>query len=367
MNAKHKAHNIGFLISNCLYDGGAERVIANLSNQFIEDHINVVVITPARDEHDYYLQPSIKRYYYGDCVSWSSPRVIRSLKRIRYIREICKRENLDVLISFLPGTVTYGSIATLGIRTKSIASERNDPNRTYPTRMKRVWGKLAFGLANFSVFQTPDARFWFQDRVQKKSRIILNPVADVFYCTPRNPIPNLFVSCGRLVEQKNQIMLIEAFAIALKTNPDIRLNIYGEGYMHDVLQEKIDCLHMNEAIKLCGSTDDVPRALSDAEYFVLSSDFEGAPNALMEAMAMGIPSISTDCPCGGPRMLNNGEKVIELVPVGDTMALSDAICHLVQNKKLAYDLAEAGKIRSKDFTTGAVKEQWLDAIEKLVK
>lgn len=360
-------HRVGFLISACLYDGGAERVIANLSNQFIEDHINIVVITPARDEHDYYLQPSIKRYYYGECVSGSSPRVIRPIKRIRYIREICRRENLDVLISFLPGAVTYGSFATLGIRTKSIVSERNDPNRTYPTLMSRIWGKLVFGLADFSVFQTSDARSWFQSSVQKKSRIILNPVADVFYCTPRNPIPNLFVSCGRLVEQKNQIMLIEAFANARKTNPDIRLYIYGEGYMHDVLQEKIDCLHMNEAIKLCGSTDDVARALSDAEYFVLSSDFEGAPNALMEAMAMGIPSISTDCPCGGPKMLNNGKKVIELVPVGDAVALADAICLLVQNKKIAYDLAEAGKIRSKDFTTGAVKKQWLDMIEKLVK
>lgn len=361
------SNNIGFIISACLYDGGAERVIANLSNQLIDEVSNVVIITPSRDEHDYYIKPDIKRYYYEDAVDGDTPRLFRAYRRIKFIRKICQREKLDVLIGFLPGAVTYCSLATLGINTKSILSERNDPNRTYPTLKRRIWGKFVFSLADYVVFQTPDARSWFPKHVQLKSEIILNPVADVFYTTPRHPETNLFVSCGRLVEQKNQHMLIEAFSKAYDKCHDIKLYIYGEGYMHEELQSHIDKLGVGDIIILCGAIKNVQEALAKADFFVLSSDFEGAPNALMEAMAMGIPSISTDCPCGGPKMLNNGKQIIDLVPVGDVDAMAKAICRLALDKKYAISLAESSKEHAHVFTAKAVKNKWLDIINKLTK
>lgn len=362
-----RSNNIGFIISACLYDGGAERVIANLSNQLIDEVSNVVIITPSRDEHDYSVKPEIKRYYYEDAIKGNTPRIFRIYKRINYIRKICQREKLDVLIGFLPGAVTYCSLATLGIKTKSIVSERNDPNRTYQSRKRQVWGKFVYSLADYSVFQTPNARSWFPKCVQTKSEIILNPVADVFYSTPRHPETNLFVSCGRLVEQKNQHMLIEAFSKAYNKCPYIKLNIYGDGYMREELQSHIDNLGAGNIITLCGTTKNVPEILAKADCFVLSSDFEGAPNALMEAMAMGIPSISTDCPCGGPKMLNNGKQIIELVPVGNVDAMANAICRLALDKKYAMCLAESSKEHAQVFAAEAVKNKWLALINKLSK
>lgn len=367
MDTNRKPHRIGFFISACLYDGGAERVIANLSNQLIDEVSNVVIITPTRDEHDYYVKPEIKRYYYEDAINGVTPRILRAYKRIKYIREICLQEELDVLIGFLPGAVTYCALATLGIKTKSIVSERNDPNRTYPTLMKRIWGKLFFSIADFAVFQTPDAKAWFPKTIKSKSEIIFNPVADVFYNTPRHPETNLFVSCGRLVEQKNQHMLIDAFSKAHKECHDIKLKIYGDGHLREELQSHIDKLGVGDIITLCGPSKNVTEVLANADCFVLSSDFEGAPNALMEAMAMGIPSISTDCPCGGPKMLNSGKQIIELVPIGDVDSMANAICHLALDKKYANYLAKTSKVQAQVFTTDAVKNKWLDIINKLIK
>lgn len=153
-----------------------------------------------------------------------------------------------------------------------------------------------------------------------------NAVKEEFYQVERTPVRGEIVTCGRLTEQKNHKLLIDAFAEVQKIYPFATLKIYGEGVLREKLQNQIDSLNLNEKVFLMGATNDVAKALQTADLFVLSSDYEGMPNALMEAMAAGVPCISTDCPCGGPRELFGEDASDKLVPCNDSAQLAEAIC-----------------------------------------
>ena len=139
------------------------------------------------------------------------------------------------------------------------------------------------------------------------------------------------VTCGRLTEQKNHAMLINAFAEVQKKYPFATLKIYGDGTLKDKLQKQIDDLGLSSTAHLMGATSDVTRALQTADLFVLSSDYEGMPNALMEAMAAGVPCISTDCPCGGPRELFGEDGSNKLVQCRDVNQMEKAICSVLES------------------------------------
>lgn len=204
------------------------------------------------------------------------------------------------------------------------------------------------------MFQTSDAQKWFPERLQKKSRIIYNAVKEEFYQVERTPVRGEIVTCGRLTEQKNHRLLIDAFAEVQKIYPFATLKIYGEGVLREKLQNQIDSLNLNEKVFLMGATNDVAKALQTADLFVLSSDYEGMPNALMEAMAAGVPCISTDCPCGGPRELFGEDASDKLVPCNDSAQLAEAIC-------CVFDGAEHNVVEKKHaeaFRPDRVNAMW---------
>ena len=164
----------------------------------------------------------------------------------------------------------------------------------------------------------------------------------------------MIVTCGRLTEQKNHKLLIDAFAEVQKIHPYTTLKIYGEGSLREKLQNQIDSLNLNEKVFLMGATNDVAKALQTADLFVLSSDYEGMPNALMEAMAAGVPCISTDCPCGGPRELFGEDASDKLVPCNDSAQLAKAIC-------CVFDGAEQSVVEKKHaeaFRPDRVNAMW---------
>lgn len=358
-----KKQHIGFIISHNLNDGGAERVIANLSNHLIRNNYDVSIITPCEDAKDYFVNAQINRYYYDDEKIQKRNRILRVWLRIKYVREVCRTNHIDVLIAFLPGAINYACLATRRIPTKLIVSERNDPSRTYPNIFKRLIGNIEFLMSDYAVFQTEDAQSWFAKGVQKKSTIISNLVADEFYHVQREGRQyKRIITCGRLTAQKNQKLLVSAFALVHNQFPDWQLHIYGEGELHNELQQQIDSLQMQGAIKICGSVIDVPNVLRTADIFVLCSDYEGAPNALMEAMAAGVPCISTDCPCGGPKYLFQENKNGLLVPLQNTQALASAIVRIIKDDNLACQIADSGKQRAADFTASNILAKWIEVI-----
>lgn len=350
---------------NTIGGGGAERVITQVANYMSSVGCNVIIVTSFAKKEEYPLAPEIKRVNL-DKNRVNKSRLIRNFFRISGLRRICKQYKADAVISFMAESNFRNVCATVGLSTKSIISVRNDPAHEYPDKIYRFIAKFILPCADGCIFQTEDARKWFPKRLQKKSSIIFNAVDPAFFSVRRAP-GNAVVTLGRLCEQKNHAMLIKAFAEAAPHDPDIQLQIYGKGILDEPLRKLIFDLGLADRVRLMGTTTRSAEVLSKARVFVLSSDYEGMPNALMEAMAAGVPSISTDCPCGGPKMLIKSGINGILVPVGDEKAMAEAISALLKNEAAAEEYGKAAKEMAAEFHPDLIFKQWREYIEGVLR
>lgn len=282
------------------------------------------------------------------------------------LRKLIKEKKPDVVVSFMAEPNFRAIIATIGLRTKCLVSVRNDPEKEYPNTLFKLAARTLYRLADGIVFQTSEAKAWFSQSIQKKSRIIFNQVDTVFFDTKLKMNREAIVTTGRLVPQKNHELLIRAFALVADRIRD-NLIIYGDGELENYLKGLVNELGINNRVFFPGATQNIPEALSSAKMFVLSSDFEGMPNSLLEAMAIGLPCISTDCPCGGPRNIVEHEKSGILVPVGDVVAMSTAIENVVTNDGKLCNLGENAKIRARLFRPDVILQEWKEYIDTIVK
>lgn len=344
---------------NTLGGGGAERVVATLAKALSGSN-EVIVVNSYPVDKEYHLDDRIKHVYL-EKNNTTTNFVSRNIGRVSRIRKVLKKEKPDVLISFMAEPNYRAIIASLGLKNKVIISVRNDPNMEYPTAINRFLAKTLFRFANGIVFQTEDAKKWFPKSIQKKSSIIYNQVDEVFYNTKYNGIRHDIVTTGRLTAQKNHKMLIRAFASIADTITD-NLIIYGEGELRPELEKLIEELHMKSRIFLPGRTENVAETIKSAKLFVLSSDYEGMPNSLMEAMALGIPCISTDCPCGGPKELFCNASDIRMIPCGDIDKLSE----MIYLRITSYVDATVEKSLSKKFHPKKICQKWADYISYVV-
>lgn len=359
-----KTHRIGFLIWN-LSKGGAERVVANLASQHAANGHHTVIITYSHSDGEYRLDSRVKRYELDQSPGeLLNPKTF--IRRLFITRKICREEHLDVLVAFLDGGISYAILATMFLKTKTIISVRNAPEVLYRSKLNRAQARYLYPLADGAVFQTNDARDWFPKRLQRKSSVLMNPISDEFYDISYEPEACKIVNCARLIEAKDQVLLVDAFSLVLKYYPRATLHIYGVGKLQDKLERKIKDMGLNSSVFLEGRSNNVAEVLSTATIFVLSSKHEGCPNALMEAMAVGVPSISTDCPCGGPKMLigNNDNGI--LIPVGDNKALADALVYLLSDPKAREDYSRKGKQVAYRFREEKVFEEWRNYIKTII-
>lgn len=226
-------------------------------------------------------------------------------------------------------------------------SVRCAPEAEYPTFLRRICAQIVFMLADGGVFQTVEELNFFNNVVRKKSRIIMNPINEKFNI-PRfkGEREKRIVAVGRLTSQKNYDFLIRSFKKFHENHPDYRLEIYGQGEDKNKLETLVDNISLSKSVKFMGVVNDIEKKIHNAAMYIMSSDYEGLPNALMEAMALGIPVISTDCIGGGPRMLIKDRCNGILVTCGDENMLSDAMCELVENPVFSQKLGiEAEKIK----------------------
>lgn len=355
--------NIVFYINN-LEKGGAERAILQLATGFYEQNYETTIITTFEGNNEYDFPKGLNRINLLEEQDTGN-RIIRNLSLIIKLRKILKTQKPDFLISFMVEANFRAILATVGLKTKCIVSVRNDPEKEYVGKLGKIIGKYIMPIADGCVFQTNDALNWFPKKLQRKSKIIYNAVKDEFFNVQRNVEENTVVTCGRLEEQKNHKMLIDAFEIVVKQCKDAKLLIYGEGSLRNELQNIIDERVLSNNIKLCGNTNDVLGVLSKAEIFVLSSDYEGMPNALMEALAAGVPSISTDCPCGGPRMLIKDNESGVLVGTGSHIELSSAIINLLQDRELQDKYSTESKKNAYQYKSTIVLKSWIEFLDSL--
>ena len=307
-----------------LEKGGAERVISNLANDFVKN--NDIVMVTTINKIEYSLEKKVKHYSLDENVK------LNALQRLKKLYKIIKDEKPNVIVSFLPEPSYRILLLRKFINIPIIVSVRNDPKREYSNFKRKILMKILYPLADGFVFQTEEAKEFFRKKIQNKSTIIPNPIKNEFLERKiyEGKKDNLIVSVGRLEKQKNHELLIEAFSDISKEISEYKLIIYGEGSLRKNLEEKIQNLNLQDKVFLPGTVDNIPEKIEKAKLFVMSSDYEGMPNALMEAMALGLVTISTDCPCGGPRFLIENEKNGYLVKINDKNGLAKSIKNVLK-------------------------------------
>lgn len=348
-----KNKKIVFIIPN-MTGGGTERVISLLSDEYVRKGFDVAVMQFAGYEHAYPLNEKVEDFSVAPRSNGNPFVMIRRLIAMRrYFRE-----NPDSYIfAFCVMGAVFSVITTWGMKLPVMVAERNSPD-SCNVKALRNW---AYSRAFRITFQTEDGISYFPEEIAKKAVVIPNPVdADMPqpYTGERS---RRVVTAGRLHKQKNHALLLEAFADFVKKFPDYELHIYGEGELEGRLKEQAARLQIGSRVVWHGFCPDVREQIKDAAMFVLSSDYEGISNSMLEALSMGIPTISTDCPIGGARIYIAPEESGLLVPVGDKAAMSEAMCRIASDGELAKRLS-AGAVRIREnYSVAKIADKFLEA------
>lgn len=355
---------------NCLEQGGAERVVTNLAHQFYAEGYEVFIATEWFGENEFQIDEGIQRVHVGLTEEDKrQSRAVQIVRRVTHLRQFVKKYQPDVLIAFAQKANYRALMATVGMKVPVIISIRTDPVGHYDSLADKIQIPLLFPRAAGCVFQTQGQKEFFPEGTQRKSRIILNPINDKYIGVPRpEKRTKTVVQSGRLVDFKNQLMLIRAFVKVHEKHPDYDLKIYG-GDSFDGTKELLEALiaekHAESFVTLMGASDELEKVLNDAAVYAFSSDWEGLPNALLEAMALGLPIVATDCPCGGPRtVIQDGYNGL-LVPIMDEDAMAEGICRLIENPREAERMGENARKIGAAANGQAVFEQWRDYIRML--
>lgn len=345
-----------FYIST-ICNGGAARVMSNLTNELALRGHDCTLATTFRTDEEYTLDTGVKRISFYDKRP-TKGFLINNYKIVKQLRTCILEDKPDLLVAFLAEPCFRAAIATIGTDTKTVLSVRNDPNWEFKGPIRHFLAKYLFRRVDGIVFQTAEARDWFPEKIQKKGNIIFNSVKNDFYEVKLPEKRSGIVATGRLSKQKNHALLINAFA-KIANQIDDSLTIYGAGDTVQ-LQELIDSLGLSNRVFLPGQTMDVMNTIKNAKIYVLSSDFEGMPNALMEAMAMGLPCISTNCPCGGPKALFGSEMAHFLTPVHDVDTLADRMIEILSDQTKLIQHGKRCKEAAKAFAPEVINKEWED-------
>lgn len=334
---------------------GAERVIAKLANKYAEKGYKVDIIVLLLDECGYDLH---KNVHIESLVRNNKPRYKNICFWIKNIRKFIKKTNPEHVISFSMYVNIFTIISCWGLKKDILISERNDPSSDGRTRLACWLTQCLYPFASKIVFQTERAQKCFSEDIKKKSRIIVNPI-DIT-CEATKFSSNKIVTIGRLEPQKNQELLIRAFSKIYHEYPNMELEIYGKGALHEKLLGMAVNLGIEKNVHFMGSVTDVHRRIQDAMMFVLSSDFEGLSNALLEAMLMGLPCISTNC-AGSDEVIKNKDNGL-ITNVGDEIGLYEAMKLLIEDKELRISISKNAKLSAQRFRSEIVLNDWLEYI-----
>ena len=334
--------------------GGAQRQIINVANAMRRKGHRVVLISLSGNRDCYGVDPTVKKYYVRDC----GVGLLKIINRYRGLKKLLRKNKPDVVVNFWFQSTYLTAFMKRKMRYKIVYSERSDPNDKQYHGLLGVIRKLILGKIDGFVFQTNAAKEFFNEDVQRRSVIIPNAVS--VHLQRRNNLKKekKIVTVGRLHEQKNMPLLIRSFAEISGKFPEYRLHIYGDGELRVQLQNMVNEMGLKNKVCLCGATEDVHDKIVDAEIFVLSSNYEGMPNALLEAMRLGLPCISTDWKPGGIiDIIKNGDDGI-VVPCDNVKELSSAMARLINDKQLMKRLSRNALNSSKRYDPEVIYSLW---------
>ena len=358
MSRKEKETCVLFVVPN-MGQGGAERVVSVLAREFTSRSVRTAVVY-ALDRTTGYDLPDGADKIYLDGAEAGKAAAIKKLRRV--IRDL-KRESFPVLVPFHDTCLKYSLAAALFTGVPVVACERNNPYIKGTAKIARIKSNIPYRMAARCVFQTSGAAEYYCRSVRRKSAVIPNPLNVDIIKKWRGEDSDTVVSVGRLEPQKNQAMLIRAFANVAEKYPEIKLDIYGEGSLRSSLEEKIKTLGLTGKVTLCGLTGKIGEVLASSRMFVLSSDYEGMSNALIEAMAAGVPVVSTDHPTGGARALIKDGVNGYLTPVGDDAALARAMEKCISDPVKTKLMAKEAEKIADALCADATADKWQEVIE----
>ena len=286
------------------------------------------------------------------------------LNAIKRMHKLFLRMNFDCICAFVSDVAVLSRIASLGVKSTFFSAERGDP---YVQR--KIWSiltKWAYGRSDGCIFQLEKARDYYDKKIIKKSFVIANPYIAKKEKTIIDSLERkkTIVSAGRFEWQKGYDILISAFSIFVRRFPDYRLVLYGEGTLKKDYLRQAEELDILEKIQFPGYIPNVAAAIEGDGIFVLPSRFEGIPNVLIEAMATGIPTISTDCSPGGPRFLTDNGRRGLLIDVDDVDGLVKALEKLACDQKYALKVGQLGTEVVGLLDKETIQKQWVEVFEK---
>lgn len=349
--------NIG-IVAQGLSGGGAEKVASILANYFVQRKYNILFIPVYNNKHEYYIEEQVKII---PITTTKKNNILRLVDRSIKIYDILRQNQVDIVISFITNETIYSQIKGIPV----IHTLRNDPQNKENGFISSRFRNYAYKHAKHIVFQTVGAQNFFNEIIKQKSSIIENPLdlKNLPYWNDQVQ-NNTFITACRLTPQKNLKMLIKAFAKLHEKHSQFQLEIYGEGEQKKQLQKLILDLNCNDYIKLMGHTSRINQIMSESFAFILSSNYEGISNSMLEALAIGIPCICTDCPPGGARaFIQNGENGL-LTEVGNEEDLVEAMQKLITDRELYEKISRASVNIRENLSIEKVCGKWEKLIQK---
>ncbi len=328
--------------------GGTERVALNLAGHFLKNDYKVTIVTTYKREKEIPFPEGAERIITEhEGIEFNEGRIGNFKKRLNNLKDVWMQIKPDVILSFIGKNNMMALLSTRDLDIPVYVAVRGDPYAEYATKAMRLVSRTLFVKAAGVILQTERSKSYFPSYIRKKCIVLKNPINPVYMKENADrKTDNSIVTVGRCDNNKNQMMLIRAFMSIRFKYPNQKLVIYGDGPERQHLIDYVREHGLEDYVLLPGITNNTREAIKNAGIFVLTSNTEGMPNVLIEAMALGIPCISTDCPCGGPaEIIRDGENGI-LVPVGDVDALAQAADRLLSDYDMAQKMGnKATKVR----------------------
>lgn len=346
--------------------GGAERVVCNLANYLEKKGWDISILTMSDVKASYYVSSNVKvqpLIFQYERKNFFYNSIVRYLRLKKYI----KTESTDCFIVMLPITILLLLFLRKKVKGKVIISERWHPAR-YSLIIRNLLKELVYRADGF-VFQTKDSYDWYRPYIKgKKAVIIPNAVNEEFLICDRNiDKKKRIVGVGRLAAEKNFGLLIKAYSQIAEKYPDYTVAIFGEGPERSTLEKLITELHLENKIVVYGYTENIKEELQKSKLFVLPSDYEGMPNVLIEAMALGLPCISTDCPAGGSRFLIQHGINGYLTEVGNIEQMAYYMDLMLSSEKLADSIGSKAHEIVKKLDPDQIYSAWECFIESVIE
>lgn len=345
-----------------LSSGGAERVVSILVNKLINKDFDITIFLWIGSNVFYDIDKRVKIISIEkECGSKNI------LKKTLWFRSFIKNNPPSLILSFLAIFNILVLASLVGIRVKKVVCERNDPRYTPFWGWLRRVRNVIYYLADGVLTQTDNNKSYFSKRLQKKIKVIYNPILmdyDLVGSALWANKDNSIISVARLEPQKNQKMLIRAFSLFSLKHPTYKLVIYGKGKSHDELTKYIKDLNLEKKICLAGVTQDIFDKMKVADIFVLSSYFEGMPNTLLEAMCVGLPCISTKV-SGAVDLIRDGENGY-LVDIDDAYTMAEKMDTLATSKAHRNELGLNASGLYKKLNIDVIYKEWETYINEVI-